>query len=187
MKKKAKTQSTSPFIQEFQNIFFEKYSFYINAFAQKNVDMKVEMKRVSYIKGFITIAAEVELIPKKEYRENERYWKYFGVKLVTLRKNRLGQYIILQKHKDSFLFKSFLKKNLKKLSKKTPCDTCRENIGNLLLRILCFLRFHKFPCSYRGRSLLWIYFILVMLITILIIATSRNPLQWDYWYSRHLI
>ena len=172
-------KSMNSFIQDSKTLFLENYSFYVDRFNQKNVEIVVKINKVSYIKSFVTIVAEIKLIPKKEYRNKNHFWKIFAVKLITLRQTSSGDYKCVLRHKKSFVFEYFLKKHLYKLSRKTPSEVCKENLKNLFLRIFFFSRFRNFPESYRGKDLSLIYFIMVLLFLGIIVGTIST---WYAWY-----
>lgn len=174
-----KANNLEVFVEYCKNKFFKHYSSYIDAFSQKNVDVDVKFRRISYIKGFITISAEIKLTPKPGFKEKNNAWKVFGVKLITIRKIKSNKYKCVFKHCNSLLFSLFLKKHLRKLSRKAPCKVCKETLGNILLRVLCFSRFQCLPKTYRGKDLSFVYFVLLMVFSAVIIASLSNAL----WYS----
>jgi hypothetical protein len=167
------------FIQDSKTLFLENYSSYVDRFKQKNVEMDIKINKVSYIKSFVTIVAEIKFIPQKEYRNKNDFWKIFAVKLITLRQTSSSSYKCVLRHKKSLFFEFFLNKHLYKLSRKTPCEVCTEDLKNLFLRIFFFSRFQRFPESYRGKDLSLIYFIIVLLFLGIIVCTIST---WYAWY-----
>ncbi len=168
----------SDYIQECKIRFVNDYGSLISEFEEKNVELVFNIKKVSHIKGIITLVAEIELIPKNDFKCGEIYWKKFSVKLLTLKKAKKSECSILRVHRKSVLFHSFLKKELRLLDHIAPHVACRENLLNYIARVVNFSRFSKFPIEFRGKDLSTFFLIIECVFIAILIATASS------WYGR---
>lgn len=156
----------------------QKYSTYINAFAERGIILSLKIKKVSFVKNMITLTAEFKLTPQNKKKSKNEYWKYFAQKIVTLKTGKRKQCKPIFTYKSDVLLRLFLKHNLFISSKKENEKICKENISNYILRIVCFSRFQKFPCTFRGHDLSVLFLFMLLLFLAIIIGTSRTWYAW---------
>lgn len=171
-------KSMTIYLQEAKRQFLQTYSSYIDCFDKCDVDVIYKIKRASYVLGWVDIVAEIQLVPKEEYKNGEKYWKICSTKLLTLR-GRKKNYKCVIKHKKDFLLTLFLKKHLKLLESNSPCNVCKGNVGNLIFQIIFFTRFSKFPQKYRGKELSMVYLVLGLIYIAIMMVLIKT---WYPWY-----
>ena len=157
----------------------EMYSEYIAAFERKGITLLTKAKKVSYIKGIVTISVYFYLVPQETNQHSAKHWKYFAQKVITVRRYHNRQCKAIYYHKTNIILNMFLRYNLFLSSKKKVEQVCLENLGNVLLRIIYFSRFNHFPNTYRGKDFSVVLLLFLLLFLAITILTSRN---WYAWY-----